>query len=147
RGPVRTGGRRMTKATPEIEALAAQRLAKEEARITGLAGPGRRSGVTLGECWREVWKHPSPPMIGSCVVRSAAARSWVGGGRWWALALPLGLLAMLPVIEWCIHVGILHWKPRRLGPLKIDSTLAREHRAHHADPRSIPLVFIPWRVL
>ena len=30
----------MTKATPEIEALAAERLAKDEARITGAAGPG-----------------------------------------------------------------------------------------------------------
>jgi sterol desaturase/sphingolipid hydroxylase (fatty acid hydroxylase superfamily) len=25
--------------------------------------------------------------------------------------------------------------------------LAREHRAHHMDPRNIPLIFIPWRAL
>jgi sterol desaturase/sphingolipid hydroxylase (fatty acid hydroxylase superfamily) len=28
----------------------------------------------------------------------------------------------------------------------VDSLLARKHRAHHADPRAIPLVFIPWQV-
>ena len=25
--------------------------------------------------------------------------------------------------------------------------LAREHRAHHVDPRNIPLIFIPWKSL
>ena len=51
------------------------------------------------------------------------------------------------MIEWVIHVGILHWRPRRLGPVEVDSLLARKHRAHHADPRDLPLVFIPWPAL
>ena len=42
---------------------------------------------------------------------------------------------------------MLHWRPRRVGPITIDSHLAQEHRAHHADPRDLPLVFIPWRAL
>ena len=46
-----------------------------------------------------------------------------------------------------IHVGILHWRPRRVGPVEVDSLLARKHREHHADPRDLPLVFIPWQVL
>ncbi|WP_278257840.1 hypothetical protein [Nocardioides convexus] len=52
---------------------------------------------------------------------------------------------MLPVVEWLVHVFILHWKPRRVGPLTLDPLLARKHRLHHADPRAIPLVFIPWQ--
>ena len=139
--------RRTTGATPEIEARAAERLAQDEARITGAAGPGRRTGVTLGASWTAFWKHPSPPMIMAFLVGSVVARTSVGVGAWWELAIPAGLLALFPVIEWLIHVGILHWRPRSIGPLRIDSTLAREHRAHHADPRNIPLVFIPWRVL
>ena len=51
------------------------------------------------------------------------------------------------MIEWVIHVFILHWRPRRLGPVQVDSLLARKHREHHADPRDIPLVFIPWQAL
>jgi sterol desaturase/sphingolipid hydroxylase (fatty acid hydroxylase superfamily) len=137
----------MTKASPEIEALAAQRLAGDEARITGQAGPGRRTGVTLGGSWRAFWKHPSPPMISAFLVGAIVARVVVGGGSWWELLIPVALIALFPVIEWLIHVGILHWRPRRLGPVKVDSRLARDHRAHHADPRDIPLVFIPWRVL
>ena len=61
--------------------------------------------------------------------------------------IPAALVALFPVIEWCIHVAILHWKPRSLGPVTIDSLLARDHRAHHADPRDLPLVFIPWKAL
>jgi len=137
----------MTKASPEIEALAARRLAQDEARITGAAGPGRRTGVTLGECWRAFWRHPSPPMISSFLVAAVVARVWVGGGSWWELVIPATLIALFPVIEWLIHVGILHWRPRKVAGVTIDSLLARKHREHHADPRDIPLVFIPWPVL
>jgi len=38
-------------------------------------------------------------------------------------------------------------RPRELGPVRVDSLLARKHRAHHADPRDLPLVFIPTPVL
>jgi sterol desaturase/sphingolipid hydroxylase (fatty acid hydroxylase superfamily) len=137
----------MTKASPEIEALAAERLARDEARITGAAGPGRRTNVSLGQAWRSFWKHPSPPMISTFLVGAIAARAWVGGGTWWELVIPAALIAVFPVIEWLIHVGILHWKPRKVGALKVDSLLARKHREHHADPRDIPLVFIPWQAL
>lgn len=133
--------------SPEIEALAAQRLAHDEDRITGKVGPGRRTNVTLREAWGAWWRHPSPPMISTALLAAVVARVVVGGGAWWELAIPVALVAMFPVIEWVIHVVILHWRPRRLGPVRIDSLLAREHRAHHADPRDIPLVFIPWKAL
>lgn len=135
----------MTKPTPDVEALAAQRLAADEARITGQAR--RREALALGGAWREFWRHPSPWMIGSSLLGSIVARVLVGGGSWWELLSPILLIALFPVIEWVIHVGILHWRPRRLGPLTVDSLLARDHRAHHADPRDLPLVFIPWRAL
>jgi sterol desaturase/sphingolipid hydroxylase (fatty acid hydroxylase superfamily) len=86
-------------------------------------------------------------MISAFLVGSVVTRIAVGGGSWWELLVPVGLVAAFPAIEWVIHVGILHWRPRRLGPLEVDSLLARKHREHHADPRDIPLVFIPWQVL
>jgi sterol desaturase/sphingolipid hydroxylase (fatty acid hydroxylase superfamily) len=137
----------MTKVSPEIEALATERLAKDEDRITGAAGPGRRTNVSLGQAWKSFWSHPSPFMISTFLVGAIVARVLVGGGSWWELVIPAALIALFPVIEWVIHVMILHWRPRKLGPVKIDSLLARDHRAHHADPRQIPLVFIPWRAL
>jgi len=135
----------MTKPSPEIEQLAAQRLAADEDRITGQAR--RRQSLSLSGAWREFWKHPSPWMIGAFLIGSVVARVAVGGGSWWELPIPAVLVALFPVIEWVIHVAILHWRPRSLGPVRVDSRLARDHRAHHADPRDLPLVFIPWKAL
>ena len=62
-------------------------------------------------------------------------------------AVPLVMVALLPFFEWIIHVFILHWRPKHLGRLTIDPLLAREHRAHHMDPRNVPLIFIPFKAL
>jgi sterol desaturase/sphingolipid hydroxylase (fatty acid hydroxylase superfamily) len=74
-------------------------------------------------------------------------RTAVGDWRLSDLWGPVVLVAMFPVLEWVIHVFILHWRPRKVVGVKVDSELARDHRRHHADPRDIPLVFIPWRSL
>ncbi len=135
----------MTKPSPEVEALAAKRLADDEARITGRGA--RRQSLTLGAAFREFVRHPSPWLVAAVLVPAVVARVVVGGGDWWELAIPVGLVALFPFVEWSIHVVILHWRPRDVGRLRVDSLLAREHRAHHADPRDLPLVFIPWRAL
>ncbi|MFW0788350.1 sterol desaturase family protein [Gordonia sp. CPCC 205333] len=106
-----------------------------------------RRNITLRNAFAEFVKHPTPWMIATFVVGSLIARIVVGGWSWVDAAVPAGLLAISPLVEWLIHVGILHWRPRRIGKLTIDSLLAREHRAHHHNPRDIPLIFIPWPVL
>lgn len=133
----------MTKPSPEIEALAAERLAAEEERITG----SRRTTVTLGTTGAAFWKHPSPWMILATLVTALVWRITEGDWQLGDLWAPVILIALFPVMEWLIHVFILHFRPRKIAGIKIDSELARDHRRHHADPRDIPLVFIPWRSL
>jgi hypothetical protein len=133
----------MPRPSPEIERLAAQRLASDEQRSTG----ARRMSVSLDQAWRAFLRHPSPWMIAATLAFGLVARFSVGDWRWSDAVLPVALVAAFPVIEWVIHVCVLHWRPRRLGPVELDTLLARKHRAHHADPRDIPLVFIPWQVL
>ncbi len=135
----------MTRPSREVEALAAERLATDESRITGQAR--RRESLSLPGAWAEFWRHPSPWMISAVLAGAVVARVLVGGGSWWELLIPAALLASFPLVEWVVHVVVLHWRPRTVGPVRIDSLLAREHRAHHADPRDLPLVFIPWRAL
>jgi hypothetical protein len=129
--------------TDEIDQLAQERLAADEARLAG----SRRRGLLLGPAWRAFWRHPSPWMLSGFLLLSVVGRIVVGGGTWWELLIPTALVTLFPVIEWAIHVAILHWRPRRVAGLQVDSLLARKHREHHADPRDLPLVFIPWQVL
>ena len=134
----------MTRTPAEIEALAARRLAADESRILGRT---RRESVSLGTAWRRFWRAPSPWLIGGFLAAAVAGRAVAGTGSPWELLAPAALLAAFPLIEWVIHVAILHWRPRQVGPVRVDPLLARKHRAHHADPRDLPLVFIPTPVL
>jgi sterol desaturase/sphingolipid hydroxylase (fatty acid hydroxylase superfamily) len=79
------------------------------------------------------------------LVAATTARVVVGDWQWWDAVLPAVQIALFPVNEWVIHVAILHWRPRKIGRATLDSLLARKHREHHADPREIPLIFIPWQ--
>jgi hypothetical protein len=106
-----------------------------------------RKGFTLADAGREFWKHPSPWMIGAVFVVALTARLVVGDWQLTDALVSLVMLVLFPFYEWVIHVFILHWRPKRLGRLTIDPRLSREHRAHHIDPRSIPLIFIPWKSL
>ncbi|MEP6815907.1 MAG: sterol desaturase family protein [Marmoricola sp.] len=137
----------MTEADPRIEANAAERLARDEAVHEEPTGNGaRRTSQSLGQAWRAFARHPSPWLIGSVLVGAAVARGSVHRFSWTELVVPVTLVALFPVIEWVVHVCILHWRPRHLAWVAVDSLLARKHRAHHADPRDLPLGFIPWQV-
>lgn len=133
----------MARSDPQVERLARERLAADERRITG----ARRTSLTLGQAWTAFVRHPSPWMIGGTLVGAVTARALLGDLRWTDALVPVVLLAAMPFVEWVIHVFVLHWRPRRLGPVALDPLLARKHRAHHADPRALPLVFIPWQAL
>ena len=132
----------MSEPDAKIEEHARASLGADEERIAGSRAP-----VTLGQAWRAFLRHPSPWMLGLFLTGALIARALVGDWRLADTLTPPLLVAAFPFIEWVIHVCILHWRPRQVGPVAIDSLLARKHRAHHADPRDIPLVFIPWQVL
>lgn len=106
-----------------------------------------RRGLTLGAAFREFLRHPSPWLIGLTLIAALAGRILVGDWQSTDALVPAAMLAVFPVFEWIVHVTVLHWRPRQLGPIAIDSELARKHREHHVDPRDIPLIFIPTKTL
>lgn len=106
-----------------------------------------RKTFGLADAAREFIRHPSPWMIGTALVISVAARTAVGDWQLTDLLVPAAMLAAFPFFEWIVHVFVLHWKPRTIGRITVDSLLARDHRRHHVDPRDIPLIFIPWPAL
>ncbi len=57
--------------------------------------------------------------------------------------LPLAVLLGWPLLEWLIHVHVLHFRPRTVLGLRIDLMNARRHRAHHLDPWRFERAFVP----
>ncbi len=107
-----------------------------------------RKVFTLSDARREFWtSYPSPWMLLATLVGAVIARIAVGDWQYTDALVPLVMVALFPFYEWVIHVFILHWRPRRVGRLTIDSLLARKHREHHMAPRSLPEIFIPWPAL
>ncbi len=115
--------------------------------MTAANSRSARKGFTLADAFGEFLKHPSPWLLGATLVAVLTARIAVGDWQLSDAVVPVVMLALFPFFEWIIHVFILHWRPKRVGRFTIDPLLAREHRAHHVDPRSIPLIFIPWKSL
>ncbi|BBY34346.1 fatty acid hydroxylase [Mycolicibacter minnesotensis] len=103
-----------------------------------------RKQQTLRDAFAEFLRHPTPWMLVTWVGALLVARLAVGGWSIGDAVIAVALVGVSPLGEWLIHTGILHWRPRTLAGVTIDSRLARDHRLHHRDPREIPLIFIPW---
>ncbi|HEY8494420.1 MAG TPA: sterol desaturase family protein [Myxococcota bacterium] len=89
-------------------------------------------------------RHASPRLLMVALAVALAARIAVGGFSIWDVVALLALLAYWPIQEWLIHVYILHRKPIHWRGRTIDFRVPRKHRAHHADPWRLDLVFIPF---
>jgi hypothetical protein len=113
-------------------------------RLRNAARPRQPS---LAQAAANFLRYPTARIIGPVAVVATVARLIVGGWGWWDLAIPAIILALEPFTEWTTHVFLLHFRPRRVLGVRIDPLAARKHRAHHADPRNIALVFIPLQIL
>ena len=125
----------------EIDIRARRQVAAEERRMRS------RHSMSLRDAFAEFIRHPSPWIMTAFLAIALVARVWLGGWGLADLLVPVVMVASFPLVEWLIHVFVLHWRPKRLGPVTIDPLVARKHREHHRDPRDIPLIFIPWQVL
>lgn len=102
--------------------------------------------ATLADALRELARHASPRILAALAAGFAAARLAVGSFTPWDLVAAVAVVALWPLQEWLIHVGILHFEPRRVGGHTLDFLVPRMHRAHHRDPWRLELVFIPLPV-
>ena len=107
----------------------------------------RRRSVSLGEAAREFGRHPTPWLLAGAVATTVVWRAMLGGLGVADAVVVLGYVAAFPFLEWVIHTSLLHWRPVRLGRVRLDPLVARKHREHHADPRDVELIFIPLPAL
>lgn len=105
----------------------------------------RAPGLTLAGAATIFTRRTSPRAIVGLLGVFVVARVLLGGVSLWDLGLVAAIVALHPLTEWVIHVGILHWRPRTLGPLQLDTHLSSEHRNHHTRPHDEAHWFIPLR--
>ncbi len=108
---------------------------------------GEDSALSLGDAARTFAAWRSPRVIVVVLVLAVAGRLLVGQWSWWDLLVPAAILAAQPFTEWLIHVFLLHFKPKTVAGRRLDPLVARKHRAHHADPKDVGLVFVPMPAL
>lgn len=102
---------------------------------------------TLGTAFLNFWKFFSPCALAVGALVFVTARIAVGDFQLLDLAIVAVMLLAWPLVEWTIHVFILHRKPTRVGGRTLDLHLAKKHRAHHREPTDLHDVVIPPRSL
>lgn len=105
----------------------------------------RAPGLSLRDAFLIFTRQRSARIIAVMLTVALALRFVAGSFSGWDLMVMVALLCLHPFSEWVIHVGVLHWRPRRLGRLTIDTQLASEHRLHHQAPHDPQHWFIPMR--
>ncbi len=113
------------------------------------AGPSRELPATLPAAAQEFARHTSPRILAALVAGFAVWRLALlpaAGPSPAELLVVVALVGFWPLQEWLIHVFILHFRPRRIAGRVVDFRVPQLHRAHHADPWRLELVFIPVHV-
>jgi hypothetical protein len=118
--------------------------------ISNTAQYAREPNLTLRHAFA-IWVRELQPKF---LLTHLAA--WIGfriyllaHGDWGAHDLiPIAVILLLhPLIEWVIHVFILHHRPRKILGLRWDYHAARMHRLHHRDPWDIRFVLMPLPIM
>ncbi|MGB1580839.1 MAG: sterol desaturase family protein [Nevskiales bacterium] len=104
------------------------------------------SPVTAGHALRVFFTHPSPLILMALTLGFFTLRIYQGNWSWADAIAPIAIFAFWPLLEWLIHVHMLHYKPVTLFGRKIDFLLPQTHREHHAEPWKLKRVFIPLHV-
>jgi sterol desaturase/sphingolipid hydroxylase (fatty acid hydroxylase superfamily) len=98
---------------------------------------------SLTDAARVFGRQRTPRIIATTIAVALGLRLLVGRWSWRDAVIPVVILGLEPFTEWAVHVFLLHARPRTVFGRTVDLMIARKHRAHHADPRDVELVFIP----
>lgn len=105
----------------------------------------RSPDLSLAAAMRYFMSRPSAIGLVTLLLIAVGARVWIAAFSVWDALLCAVLVAVHPLTEWMIHVGLLHFRPRRWGRFAVDFEVSREHRAHHAEPHDPKWWFMPLR--
>lgn len=107
---------------------------------TGVATAARIRTVRAAfALFRRFWS-PRMMMIGLSIAVAARLTLVDPVPARWDLVAVLIVAALIPFVEWFIHLVVLHARPRRFGGLRLDPGAG--HRQHHLNPASVNWVLL-----
>lgn len=104
-------------------------------QASGNAGPA--NPTTAGEFAKAFYRNLSPRILTALAVGLVGFRLYLGNWSLADLIAPVCIIAFWPLLEWMIHVYLLHMKPRKIFGRTFDPNVARTHRAHHTNPSDL----------
>ncbi len=107
----------------------------------------KRVHISQGKAFLIFIKHPNAILLLIVSITCLALRFNLGQFSSRDIAIVVIACVLQPFAEWLIHILVLHFKPKHLGPITIDPLVAKMHRAHHMDPKNMKLVFVPFAVM
>lgn len=102
--------------------------------------------ASLAGALRLFFSQPSPQILLLVTACCVVARLVNGQWHYMDALIAAAILLFWPVLEWLIHVFMLHYKPITFMGRQIDFKLPQTHRDHHADPWAMAHVFIPLHI-
>lgn len=115
------------------------------ARPRAIPDDPRAPNLSLSHAFVIFSRRLSPRLLVASMALAAILRALVGGIDTWDFVLAGALVLLQPFSEWVIHVAILHWRPREIFGVTVDSYLSWSHREHHKRPNDETWWFIPLR--
>lgn len=103
--------------------------------------------ATAGSAFKTFFLHRSSITLSLLTISFAVGKLFAGNWHWADLIASLMIFAAWPVLEWAIHVILLHNKPHQVAGRNVDFLLPQTHRWHHADPWNLHWVFIPPHII
>jgi hypothetical protein len=121
--------------------------ARGGADSTDARAPALSSVRTLRQAAVLFFHHGSPRLLAVHLLVLVALRLAHGGFGLGDLLAMLGVAIYWPLQEWVMHIHVLHMQPFVWRGRRIDTLMARVHRAHHREPWNLDFVFLPVKVL
>ena len=114
--------------------------------MTDTAPTDPQNPKTAREFFKAFYGHLSPRILTGLVIGFVGLRLYLGNWSYADWIAPLAILAFWPVLEWLIHVHLLHMKPFNVFGRTVDLNVGRTHRAHHANPADLSDITINTEV-
>lgn len=113
--------------------IVSQRFTDSGSQI-GLGRGNFGKEISLRQAVLGYLSHPTAFCFFCLLIGMWAWRVFIANWSWLDLLVATFVVVIWPIVEWVVHVMILHARPRKIFGYSYDPLFAQIHRAHHRDP-------------